>query len=58
MTRTTTATRPVGGAIGLTVLATLATQRTDALRGAGESTAAALNSCYHIAYVVGAAVVV
>ena len=48
----------VGGAIGLAVLATLATERTDALRADGESTAAALNSGYHLAYLVGAALVV
>jgi EmrB/QacA subfamily drug resistance transporter len=48
----------VGGAIGLAVLATLATERTDGLRADGESTAAALNSGYHLAYLVGAALVV
>jgi EmrB/QacA subfamily drug resistance transporter len=47
----------VGGAIGLAVLATLATERTDALRADGESTASALNSGYHLAYVIGAALV-
>ena len=47
----------VGGAIGLAVLATLATERTDALRADGESTAAALNSGYHLAYLIGAALV-
>jgi len=45
----------VGGAIGLAVLATLAAERSDTLRAAGESTAAALNGGYHLAYVVGAA---
>jgi EmrB/QacA subfamily drug resistance transporter len=45
----------VGGAIGLAVLATLASERTDGLRAGGESTAAALNSGYHLAYVIGAA---
>jgi hypothetical protein len=47
----------VGGAIGLAVLATLATERTDSLRAAGESSAAALNSGYHLAYLIGAALV-
>jgi EmrB/QacA subfamily drug resistance transporter len=47
----------VGGAIGLAVLATLATERTDGLLADGESTAAALNSGYHLAYLVGAALV-
>ena len=48
----------VGGALGLAVLATLAATRTDDLRGAGHSAAAALNGGYHLAYVVGAALVV
>jgi EmrB/QacA subfamily drug resistance transporter len=47
----------VGGAIGLAVLATLATERTDSLRAAGESAASALNAGYHLAYVIGAALV-
>jgi hypothetical protein len=45
----------VGGAIGLAVLATLATSRTEGLRADGESVAAALNGGYHLAYLVGAA---
>jgi len=48
----------VGGAIGLAVLATLATERTDGLLADGESTASALNSGYHLAYLIGAALVV
>jgi MFS family permease len=48
----------VGGAIGLAVLATLATQRTDRLLANGEAAAAALNSGYHLAYLIGAALVV
>jgi hypothetical protein len=40
----------VGGAIGLAVLATLASQRTGDATGA-----AALNSGYHLAYLIGAA---
>ena len=47
----------VGGAIGLAVLATLATERTDARRAAGDQAAAALNAGYHLAYLVGAALV-
>jgi EmrB/QacA subfamily drug resistance transporter len=48
----------VGGAIGLAVLATLATERTEVLRDGGESAASALNSGYHLAYLIGAALVV
>jgi EmrB/QacA subfamily drug resistance transporter len=48
----------VGGAIGLAVLATLATERTDSLLADGESTASALNSGYHLAYLVGVVLVV
>ena len=51
------ATVQVGGAIGLAVLATLATERTDGLLADGESTASALNSGYHLAYLIGAALV-
>jgi EmrB/QacA subfamily drug resistance transporter len=47
----------VGGAIGLAVLATLATERTDALVRNGEPAASALNGGYHLAYLVGAALV-
>ena len=47
-------TLQVGGALGLAVLATLATTKADSLRGAGDSTAAALNGGYHLAYLVGA----
>jgi EmrB/QacA subfamily drug resistance transporter len=45
----------VGGAVGLAVLATLATERTEGLISDGESTASALNSGYHLAYLIGAA---
>jgi EmrB/QacA subfamily drug resistance transporter len=51
------ATVQIGGAIGLAVLATLATERTDGLRADGESAAAALNSGYHLAYLIGAVLV-
>jgi EmrB/QacA subfamily drug resistance transporter len=47
----------VGGAIGLAVLATLATERTNSLRAGGEPIASALNSGFHLAYLVGAALV-
>ncbi len=44
----------VGGAIGLAVLATLSTERSDNLIAEGVSQASALNSGYHLAYLVGA----
>lgn len=44
----------VGGSIGLAVLATLSTERTGALLAEGESLASALNSGYHVAYLIGA----
>jgi MFS family permease len=47
----------VGGAIGLAVLATFATNRTDGLIDNGESAASALNSGYHLAYLIGAGLV-
>jgi EmrB/QacA subfamily drug resistance transporter len=47
----------VGGAIGLAVLATLSTERTNGLRADGESTASALTSGYHLAYLIGAALI-
>jgi EmrB/QacA subfamily drug resistance transporter len=47
----------VGGAIGLAVLATLATERTDELLARGASAASALNSGFHLAYVIGAGLV-
>jgi EmrB/QacA subfamily drug resistance transporter len=51
-------TTQVGGAVGLAVLATLATGRTQGLVADGESQAAALNSGYHLAYLIGAALMV
>jgi sugar phosphate permease len=51
------ATVQIGGAIGLAVLATLATDRTDGLRADGESVSAALNGGYHLAYLIGAVLV-
>jgi EmrB/QacA subfamily drug resistance transporter len=47
----------VGGAIGLAVLATVATERSDGLISDGGSTASALTSGYHLAFLVGAAMV-
>ena len=47
----------VGGAIGLAVLATLATERTDSLLADGTAHAAALNGGYHLAYLIGAGLV-
>jgi MFS family permease len=48
----------VGGAIGLAVLATVATERTDAVLADGEPAASALTSGYHAAYLIGAGLVV
>jgi EmrB/QacA subfamily drug resistance transporter len=48
----------VGGAVGLAVLATLATERTAGELSDGVSTASALTSGYHVAYLVGAGLVV
>ena len=48
----------VGGAIGLAVLATLAASRTDTLAADGASTASALTSGYHLAFLIGAGLVV
>jgi MFS family permease len=47
-------TLQVGGAIGLAVLATLSATRTDNLVADGESTASALTSGYHLAFLIGA----
>lgn len=47
----------VGGAIGLAVLATMATERTGNLRADGEAAAEALNGGYHLAYLIGAGLV-
>jgi EmrB/QacA subfamily drug resistance transporter len=48
----------VGGAVGLAVLATLATERTEGLLTEGEPVAEALNSGYHLAYLIGAVLIV
>jgi predicted MFS family arabinose efflux permease len=47
----------VGGAIGLAVLATLSTERADSLRAGGTALDSALNSGYHLAYLIGAGLV-
>jgi MFS family permease len=47
----------VGGAIGLAVLATLSSERTENLTGSGDPTNSALNSGYHLAYLIGAVLV-
>jgi EmrB/QacA subfamily drug resistance transporter len=47
----------VGGAIGLATLATFGTKRTEALLADGEPAAEALNSGYHLAYLIGAGLV-
>jgi EmrB/QacA subfamily drug resistance transporter len=48
-------TAQVGGAVGLALLATLSTERTDSLLASGESANAALNGGFHLAYLIGAA---
>jgi EmrB/QacA subfamily drug resistance transporter len=48
----------VGGALGLAVLATLSSTRTQHLVAGGTGTNEALNSGYHLAYLVGAGCVV
>jgi fucose permease len=47
-------TLQVGGAVGLAVLATLSATRSDNLIADGESTASALTSGYHLAFLIGA----
>jgi MFS family permease len=48
----------VGGALGLAVLATLSTSRSNALEDAGHSTASALTSGYHLAFWIAAGLVI
>src|SRR4029077_16389822 len=50
-------TAQVGGALGLAVLATLSSTRSDSLIAGGDSTASALTSGYHLAFLVGAGLV-
>jgi EmrB/QacA subfamily drug resistance transporter len=51
-------TAQVGGALGLAVLATLSSTRSDSLIQSGASTASALTSGYHLAFWIGAGLVV
>jgi EmrB/QacA subfamily drug resistance transporter len=51
-------TAQVGGALGLAVLATLATTRTTDLAGSGDSLAAALTGGYHLAFAIAALLMV
>jgi EmrB/QacA subfamily drug resistance transporter len=51
-------TAQVGGALGLAVLATLSASRSSVLIGDGESNVVALTSGYHLAFGIGAALVV
>jgi EmrB/QacA subfamily drug resistance transporter len=48
----------VGGALGLAVLATLSATRTHDLTAAGKATASALTSGYHLAFLIGAVLLV
>jgi predicted MFS family arabinose efflux permease len=50
-------TLQVGGAIGLAILATLATTRTEHLLSNGEPTASALTGGYHLAFLIAAGLV-
>jgi MFS family permease len=47
-------TAQVGGAVGISVLVTFATSRSDALRASGESAASALTGGYHLAFAISA----
>jgi EmrB/QacA subfamily drug resistance transporter len=47
-------TQQVGGALGLAVLATLSTTRTESLLAQGEATATALTDGYRLAFTIGA----
>jgi MFS family permease len=51
-------TAQVGGALGLAVLATLATTRTTDLAAAGDSLPVALTGGYHLAFAIGAALMI
>ena len=48
----------VGGALGLAVLATLSTTRSNHLLDGGQATASALTGGYHLAFLIGAILVV
>jgi EmrB/QacA subfamily drug resistance transporter len=47
----------VGGALGLAVIATLSTTRTESLLAGGDSQAAALTGGFHLAFLIGAGLV-
>ena len=51
-------TQQVGGALGLAVVATLSTSRSNHLLADGESAASALTGGYHLAFTIGAGLVV
>src|SRR5436853_7534049 len=51
-------TQQVGGALGLAVLATLSATRTDNLLHDGKTVASSLTGGYHLAWAIGAALVV
>jgi EmrB/QacA subfamily drug resistance transporter len=51
-------TQQVGGALGLAVLATLSSNHTSSLRAAGGSVSASLTGGYHLAFSIGAGLVV
>jgi EmrB/QacA subfamily drug resistance transporter len=51
-------TQQVGGALGLAVLATLSSSRSNHLLADGESAASALTGGYHLAFAIGAGLVV
>ena len=51
-------TQQVGGALGLAVLATLSTNRTNTLQAHGASLPSSLTSGYHLAFTIGAALVI
>jgi hypothetical protein len=51
-------TQQVGGALGLAVLATLSSTRTSNLLADGHGTAQALTSGYHLAFGIGAGLVI
>jgi EmrB/QacA subfamily drug resistance transporter len=51
-------TQQVGGALGLAVLATLSTTRTNSLLAHGGSFASSLTSGYHLAFTVGAVLII
>jgi len=50
-------TAQVGGALGLAILATVSATRTDNLLAAGDASASALTSGYHLAFWIGAALI-